>query len=254
MPRIIQRRFGSEWSRRAVVSAAEKIFAERGYKGADLRTIADASGVSQPLINHHFGSKEKLYDEVRRQLFREFDAYWVAHAPVRDAAPFRYEAVLEGIFRFCQKRPTAVRLLQWSALEGKSFWTERLVATEGVAAELAAEQERGTLRRDLNASLLAAVAQCIVICWWQMRDVSSSQKKRRVRDLDEAFLMHARAILAGGARPSSQPTPSPASASQPAAPAAAAAPRATRPAAAADLDGHKRNGQKRSKPTISRRG
>ncbi len=239
MPRIIQRRFGSEWSRRAVVSAAEKIFAERGYKGADLRTIADASGVSQPLINHHFGTKEKLYDEVRRQLFREFDAYWMANAPVRDAASFRYEAVLEGLFRFCQKRPTAVRLLQWSALEGKSFWTERLVATEGVAGELAAEQARGTLRRDLNASLLAAVAQCIVICWWQMRDVSSNQKKRRVADLDEAFLMHARAILAQGARP-------------PVA-AAAAATRAKRPSPAVAPQANGRNGQKPARPATDRR-
>jgi AcrR family transcriptional regulator len=35
-------------------------FAERGVKGATIRSIAEAAGVSPGLVQHHFGSKEAL--------------------------------------------------------------------------------------------------------------------------------------------------------------------------------------------------
>ncbi|MFC5826596.1 TetR/AcrR family transcriptional regulator [Nonomuraea insulae] len=46
-------------------------FAEHGMKGATLRAIADAAGVSLGLVQHHFASKEGLRDAC--------DAYVVAY-------------------------------------------------------------------------------------------------------------------------------------------------------------------------------
>jgi TetR/AcrR family transcriptional regulator len=47
-----------------ILVAAEKVFAEKGLKGARVKEIADLSGVNPALINYYFGSKEKLYRTV----------------------------------------------------------------------------------------------------------------------------------------------------------------------------------------------
>lgn len=46
---------------------ALEVFAERGYRRASLREIAEAVGLSQAGLLHHFSSKEELFAEVLRK-------------------------------------------------------------------------------------------------------------------------------------------------------------------------------------------
>ncbi|WP_083442006.1 TetR/AcrR family transcriptional regulator [Nitriliruptor alkaliphilus] len=46
--------------RARIRDAAIELFGERGVDGTSLKLIAEAAGVSQPLIVHHFGSKDGL--------------------------------------------------------------------------------------------------------------------------------------------------------------------------------------------------
>lgn len=46
--------------RSRIVAAATEVFAQRGARGASLREIADAVGMSQAGLLHHFGSKNGL--------------------------------------------------------------------------------------------------------------------------------------------------------------------------------------------------
>lgn len=60
-------------ARARIRDAALAQFAERGTKGATMRGIADAAGVSLGLVQHHFGSKEalrKACDEAVVEAFR----------------------------------------------------------------------------------------------------------------------------------------------------------------------------------------
>src|SRR6476469_3793099 len=54
------RRAGNTTSRDAILEAARHQFAEHGYDGASLRSIAAAAGVDAALVVHFFGSKAKL--------------------------------------------------------------------------------------------------------------------------------------------------------------------------------------------------
>lgn len=54
-------------ARDALLDAAERLFAERGYFGASVREITDAAGTRLASINYHFGSKEALMGEVVRR-------------------------------------------------------------------------------------------------------------------------------------------------------------------------------------------
>ena len=48
-------------ARNAIVEAALAAFAEHGFHGATTRNIANAAGVSQGLLHHHFGGKDGLW-------------------------------------------------------------------------------------------------------------------------------------------------------------------------------------------------
>jgi AcrR family transcriptional regulator len=51
-------------TRRAVVTAAAALFAERGYTASSLREVADAAGVARPTVAAAFGSKPALLRQV----------------------------------------------------------------------------------------------------------------------------------------------------------------------------------------------
>lgn len=50
--------------KRAVLDAAAKLFAERGFAGATLRDIADTLGMSRPGLYYHFPNKEALLEAI----------------------------------------------------------------------------------------------------------------------------------------------------------------------------------------------
>ncbi|CAK7261888.1 TetR/AcrR family transcriptional regulator [Shinella sp. YE25] len=51
-------------NREAIMLAAERVFAKDGYDGSSMRDIAKEANVSQALLHYHFGTKEKLFDEI----------------------------------------------------------------------------------------------------------------------------------------------------------------------------------------------
>lgn len=50
----------------SIISAAEQLFSERGYKATSLNEVAKLAGMSKANIFHHFGSKQELYLAVLR--------------------------------------------------------------------------------------------------------------------------------------------------------------------------------------------
>ncbi|MEP4199167.1 MAG: TetR/AcrR family transcriptional regulator [Aliishimia sp.] len=47
-----------------ILTAAELEFAERGFDGVGMKAISVRAGVSQGLLHYHFGTKDRLYEEV----------------------------------------------------------------------------------------------------------------------------------------------------------------------------------------------
>jgi AcrR family transcriptional regulator len=53
--------------REEILTTALDVFAEKGYRRASLREIAESVGLSQAGLLHHFSSKEELFSEVLRK-------------------------------------------------------------------------------------------------------------------------------------------------------------------------------------------
>lgn len=80
------RRPGNQDTREAILEAARKAFAERGYDGASIRAIATSAGVDPALVHHYFGSKDQLFLAT-------------VHAPINpeEILPKVFEPGIEGI-------------------------------------------------------------------------------------------------------------------------------------------------------------
>src|SRR5579875_3069984 len=61
----------AESARRAILDAAEEVFAEHGFDGARVDAIAAIAGYNKSLIFQYFGDKLNLYAEVLRRADRQ---------------------------------------------------------------------------------------------------------------------------------------------------------------------------------------
>ena len=55
-----------------ILEQSKKVFARKGYLAASTGELARASGISEPILYKHFGSKRKLYLAVLADLSEEF--------------------------------------------------------------------------------------------------------------------------------------------------------------------------------------
>ena len=59
----------SNITRERVLKAAQRLFADHGYKDTTVRAVVTRARVNQAAINYHFGGKDGLYREVLRAGF-----------------------------------------------------------------------------------------------------------------------------------------------------------------------------------------
>ncbi|MFC5750175.1 TetR/AcrR family transcriptional regulator [Actinomadura rugatobispora] len=138
-------------ARARIRDAALAQFAERGFKGATIKGIAEAAGVSHGLLQHHFGSKQELIqacDDYVVEAFGGLDKFGVTSGEIgnpdfmaelfaRSPLITRYvaRAMVEG-------SPTASALFETGAAVSEDFlsrmWPERFPAGSDRARDAAA--------------------------------------------------------------------------------------------------------------------
>lgn len=83
-----------------ILAAAETLFAQRGFDGASLRQLTSDAGVNLAAVNYHFGSKEKLVEQVFRRRLDALNAQRLAAlARVAGQPETRLEDVLDAFIR-----------------------------------------------------------------------------------------------------------------------------------------------------------
>jgi TetR/AcrR family transcriptional regulator, cholesterol catabolism regulator len=96
-------RQGKESARSRVITVAENLFSDRGYKAVTLRDIADELGIRQASLYHHFpNGKEELFVEVtERAMQRHANGLRETLA----SAPEDVECQLKAISRWMLSQP-----------------------------------------------------------------------------------------------------------------------------------------------------
>jgi AcrR family transcriptional regulator len=102
-------------TRARVLRQAERLFARRGYGATSLREVAAASGVRLFTIQHHFGSKARLFEAVMGRWNAEVEALVatvLAAAPPEQAI----ERIVDALFDFFHAHRARVALHARAAL------------------------------------------------------------------------------------------------------------------------------------------
>ena len=94
--RAAGRRGGDSGTREAILDAARHRFADRGYDGATIRSIAADAGVDPALVHHFFGTKERLFVAAMRLPVVPSELLAAALAP---AAPDRGASLGEQMIK-----------------------------------------------------------------------------------------------------------------------------------------------------------
>jgi TetR/AcrR family transcriptional regulator len=157
-------------SRTAILDAAERLFAEKGYDATSLYEVGAAAGVSRGTPGYFFGSKAELYRAVLERSFaevREAVRAGRARALASNQPP---EHILAGAvsdyFDFLASRPNFVRLIEREALAGSGLeGHEHLSAGQEALAAINAELGLDESASGDAAQLLLSI---ISLCWFPL--------------------------------------------------------------------------------------
>jgi AcrR family transcriptional regulator len=158
-------------SREAILDAAERLFAERGFDATSLSDVGHAAGVSRGTPGYFFGAKAELYRAVLERCFAQ-STEAIRHGRARALASREpREKILAGLvgdyFEFLAERPTMVRLMERLALGEGPPMAGNPAAGIGQEALGALMDELGFDRRRAReaAHLLLSV---LALCWFPL--------------------------------------------------------------------------------------
>lgn len=161
----------TEARRAEILRTALEAFAVRGFQGSSLREIAEAVGLSQAGVLHHFSSKEALLAAV----LAEKDAESVQH--YEDAHGLGVLDALRSVVVENLAQPGLIRLFTTLAAEAINaehpahhyFQVRYVGARQLIAGGLAQGQRDGdvdpALDVDMAASLLIAIMDGLQLQW-----------------------------------------------------------------------------------------
>jgi AcrR family transcriptional regulator len=103
--RLVNKRRTRGDSRPAIFQAAAHEFAQRGYDAAGVDRIADRARVNKAMLYYHYGSKQGLYVEVLRDMFRAVGTRTRAIGQDSSAAEHKLDAWIVTIVEEAAARP-----------------------------------------------------------------------------------------------------------------------------------------------------
>ncbi len=121
-----ERVYDAEKTREAILSAAETLFAERGFDGTSVDAIAGQAGYNKSLLFQYFGDKSGLYSQVLKRSDREMGEL-MGHAFAGISLSLADESVtlraeefktflvtmIRSIFDYLLEHPRLMRILTW---------------------------------------------------------------------------------------------------------------------------------------------
>ena len=144
----------------AIVAAARRQFAESGYDGTSLRSIAAEAGVTSPLIVHFFGSKANLLIETIGWPFDPGTVIPQVAAPGRRGVGERMARVFAETWDAPQSREVMLGLLRAATEDARSaaLLREFLVHEIFIPLAVAMRSDQPQLRGALAAGHLLGLA------------------------------------------------------------------------------------------------
>ncbi|MCG7228663.1 TetR/AcrR family transcriptional regulator [Corynebacterium minutissimum] len=145
------------YSREDVIRAAVRVFTARGYDATSMDNVASELGISKSALYHHISSKEEILELTVVQALSRLEAVAEEMAEADVSAGEKVRGLLRGSIEVLCSDPKSVALLlrlRGNSEVERSALERRRILTRSVIPLVAAAQEEGAIRSDVDASLL----------------------------------------------------------------------------------------------------
>ena len=178
--------------RRQLLEAGKVLFAEYAFEEISMRQIAEAAGISKPLLYHYFPSKIELFKAAVADQAKELQALI---EPSREGSPFeQLSASLDAYLAWIEANSRAWTKLMRSAATlpeaGELVEQFRTSTLEQIARRLTGRPKpRPALRNALNGWL--GYVDAAILDWVQGAGVSRTQVRNMILAAFAAALLAA---------------------------------------------------------------
>lgn len=192
--------------RRQLLDRALEIFATNGFHATSMNDVADAAGVTKPVLYQHFASKRELYLELLDDVGASLQHAILSATAVAGGPRNQVEAGFAAYFRHVDEHRSAFTLLFGSGARLDHEFADAVRRVEAAIAEAVAgliEADLDDLHRRVLAYGVVGLAESTSRHWIaEDLDLDPDQLAGQVADLAWAGLR--------GVRPTGQPAPGPA--------------------------------------------
>jgi TetR/AcrR family transcriptional regulator len=182
----------------SVLDAALELFARHGFADTSLRDISRQSGVSHPLILHHFGSKEELYSAVKRRVVEGYAQRFPSAARAINR-PINLRAEMKRILTYVGENELEMNLCARTRVDGDhQVWPGEPDLLNLIRQRIEVAQRRELIRQDLDAQQLSVMILGIVFFWLDNRQHFAQRFGKPVNNdsyLDTAVKMIEQGLL-----------------------------------------------------------
>ena len=132
-------RLPAEQRRRQLLDVACEVFASGGFHATAMDDVANAAGVTKPVLYQHFPSKRALFTELLEDIGRRLLDAFITAVDEAETPRARVEAGFEAYFRFVLNNGAAFRLIFGASVRNDPDFAviaDRVLrqAAEGVSA------------------------------------------------------------------------------------------------------------------------
>ncbi|MBN2386415.1 MAG: TetR/AcrR family transcriptional regulator [Anaerolineales bacterium] len=160
-----------EDTKQRVLSAAQELFAAKGFSGTSLQKIALRCGISDGLILHHFQSKKNLYRQVLENLAEQYTQVLVQAKEASATPQEMMQQTLTASFNFWKQDSTYQRISLWAYLEGQTEFAEKeAYLTAGLAQAVKQLQVQGLIDNRFSPAVLLTLVIGPIHFWLRYRE------------------------------------------------------------------------------------
>jgi TetR/AcrR family transcriptional regulator len=192
-----------------IVTEAVRVFAECGYEGASIATVADNAGLSKQNLMYYFPTKQALYQRVLDGVLDEWLARMDTLADPEQDPQHVLRAYVQAKLRFSREQPWASRVYAMEVISGAQLYGDQI--QKRVVPLLRKDIE--VFERWIGEGRIAPInATHLLFAIWAMTqsyaDFSTqmvlvlNRKQLTKKDFDDAELMITNMVLAAVALPS----------------------------------------------------
>ncbi|MCP5094241.1 MAG: TetR/AcrR family transcriptional regulator, partial [Chloroflexi bacterium] len=156
-----------------ILDSAQELFIQKGFAGTSMSDIARHSGVTQSMIHHYFGSKQGLWDDVKKM---SYDAYLSSQQQLLDSddgdiTTFIQQSI-ESRFHYFQQNPQVAKLLSWLQINEDPFGMETgQEIGQQMLTKIKQAQADGIVRQDITPESILAISIALTTHWFQQKQV-----------------------------------------------------------------------------------